>query len=537
MVPGRESGRGSTLSTVVVMLCTAASRVFGYVRQALFSFYFGASGAADAMNAVFNIPNNLRKLFAEGAFSSAFIPVLSTAIEEDPTGRRPRELVSSLAGFLLVVLVPLVALSLALPRAFVEVLLRFDDPGKVDVAVRLMRWMFNYILLVSLSALVMAVLNSHGKFTVPALSPLLFTAATVLSLLFFNGRLGILAMGVGVLAGGVLQLAFQLPSFHRLGYTLRPSLRFRNPDFLHTVKLWVPYLASASIVTINQFIATLFASGLEDGSVSAVANSVMFLQIPVGIFTTSVATVVFPKMSRQAAQGDTDGLRDSVSYGVRFILVLLIPSTILLALYGREIVAATMQRGRFTPEHTMMATRALIGYSVGLVSMGLYTFLLKFFNSLKTFVVPLVSAALIAVVDILLSLYLKETRLRVSGLAYANSIAFTAGTVLLVVLVRRKLGRVGLLSILGLAARALAGCVPMTALLIGVQRWKPDLWLRAGTVTGALAVAAVVAGCVVLTIAAYTLLRIPFLSDLLKRRYGSPPEGRHGSPPDARRKP
>jgi putative peptidoglycan lipid II flippase len=510
--------RGSTVSTVIVMLCTAASRVFGYVRQALFSFYFGASGAADAMNAVFNIPNNLRKLFAEGAFSSAFIPVLSTAITEDPSGRRPRELVASLSGFLLVVLLPLVGLSIAFPRLFVDVLLRFVDPGKIETAVRLMRWMFNYILLVSLSALVMAVLNSHGSFTVPALSPLLFTAATVLSLLFFNGRLGILAMGVGVLAGGVLQLAFQLPAFHRLGYSLRPSLRFRNPDFVRTVKLWVPYLASASIVTINQFIATLFASGLEDGSVSAVANSVMFLQIPIGIFTTSVATVVFPKMSRQAAQGDTAGLRESVSYGVQFILVLLIPSSILLALYGREIIAATMQRGRFTPGNTVMATRALIGYSVGLVAMGMYTFLLKFFNSLKSFVVPLVSAAFIAAVDILLSLYLKDTRLRVSGLAYANSIAFAAGTVLLAVLARRKLGKIGLGPILSVVGRSLVGCLPMTALLIAAQRFLPDLWLRAGSFGGTLAVAGVAAGCVVLTVAAYAALRIPFLSDLLKRR-------------------
>ncbi len=527
--PAAAASRGSTLSTVVVMLCTAASRLFGYVRQALFSFYFGASGAADAMNAVFSIPNNLRKLFAEGAFSSAFIPVLSTAIEEDPTGGRPRALVASLTGFLLLVLLPLVAVSLAAPRVLVTVLLRFDDPGRIEVAVRLMRWMFNYILLVSLSALVMAVLNSHGRFTVPALSPLLFTAATVLSLLFFNGRVGILAMGIGVLAGGILQLAFQLPAFHRLGYSLRPSLRFRNPDFLRTVKLWVPYLASASIVTINQFIATLFASGLDDGSVSAVANSVMFLQIPVGIFTTSVATVVFPRMSRQAAQGDTEGLRESVSYGVRFILVLLIPSTVLLTLYGREIIAATMQRGRFTPGHTMMATRALIGYSVGLVSMGLYTFLLKFFNSLKTFLVPLVSAAAIAVVDILLSLYLKETRLRVSGLAYANSIAFTVGTVLLAVLVRRRLGRIGLLSILGLAARAAAGCVPMAILLVAVQRWKPDLWMHAGSFGGALAVTGVVAACVVLTVCAYALLRIPFLADLLRRRRGGPPGARSTS--------
>ncbi|HUJ75562.1 MAG TPA: murein biosynthesis integral membrane protein MurJ, partial [bacterium] len=363
------AGRQSTVSTVIVMLCTAGSRLFGYVRQALFNYYFGGSGAADAINAVFNIPNNLRKLFAEGAFSSAFIPVLSTTLAEDASGLRPRELVRTLVALQLLVLVPLVAFSLAFPRLIVTGLLTFSDPDKIAVGVQLMRWMFNYILLVSLSALVMAVLNSHGKFTVPALSPLMFTLATVLSLLFFHGRLGVLAMGVGVFVGGILQLACQLPALRRLGYRMAPSFQLTNPDFGRTARLWLPYLASASIVTINQFFAQYFASGLEDGSVSAITNSVMFLQIPIGIFTTSVATVTFPAMSRQAAQGQTRALRDTVAYGVKFLLVLLVPSAVLLCLFGREIIAAAVQRGRFTPAATLMAARALTGYALGLVSM------------------------------------------------------------------------------------------------------------------------------------------------------------------------
>ena len=515
------NSRVSTVQTVIVMLCTAGSRLFGYVRQALFSYYFGASGAADAMNAVFSIPNNLRKLFAEGAFSSAFIPVLSTTIEEDPSGERPRALVRTLVAFLLLVLLPLVGLSLAFPRFFVELLLRFSDPQKIDVSARLMRWMFNYILFVSLSALAMAVLNSHGRFTVPALSPLLFTAATVLSLLFFNGKLGILAMGVGVLAGGILQLAFQVPSLRRQGYRLRPSFSLRNPDFLRTAKLWAPYLASASIATINQFVATLFASGLEDGSVSAIANSVMFLQIPIGIFTTSIATVVFPKMSRQAAQGDRQGLGDSVSYGMQFLIVLLVPSTVLLCLFGREIIAATMQRGRFSPQNTLMAARALTGYAIGLLGMGLYAFLQKLFNSLKSFVVPLASAGVIAVVDIGLSLILKETPLRVSGLAYANSISFAAGTVLLVTLARRRLGAIGLAPILSIAGKSILGTLPMTALLVLLRRLQPDLWMQGGSARGTLLIAAVVAACLLLTLLSYLALRMPFLSELLHRRKGT----------------
>ena len=515
--PAAES-RSRTLTTMLVMACTAASRLFGYVRQALISIYFGDAGAADAMNAVFTIPNNLRKLFAEGAFSSAFIPVLSSTVAEDPTGKRSRDLVRTLVAFQLVVLLPFVALSLIFPRVFVDLFTPFKDPAKVEMGIQLMRWMFNYILLVSFSALVMAVLNTHGNFTVPALSPLMFTLATVLSLFFFHGSLGVVAQGVGVLAGGILQLLCQLPAFRRQGYAFRPSFDFHNSDFIKTARLWVPYLASASIVAINQYIATIFASGLEDGSVTAIANSVMFLQIPLGIFMTSVATVLFPRMSRQAVDDDTEGLRGSVSYGMQFILVLLVPSAVLLCIFGREIIAATIQRGHFRPQGTFMAARALTGYGIGLVSMGLYTFLQRLFNSFKSFIVPIASAALIAVIDIVLSLILKETPLRVSGLAYANSIAFTVGMITLAVLARRRLGGFGMKAIAATFGKSVLGSLPMAVLLLLFQRWKPELWMHGGGLQATLLIAAAVVAGVGLTLLMYVALRIPFLTDLFRKR-------------------
>jgi putative peptidoglycan lipid II flippase len=514
----RQAEQRSSLSAAIVMVCTAGSRLFGYVRQALFSYYFGASGAADSLNAVFNIPNNLRKLFAEGAFSSAFIPVLSSTIEEDPSGARARTLASTLAAFLAIVLLPLVGLSIAFPRLFVGTLLRFSDPAKVAVAAQGMQWMFNYILLVSLSALVMAVLNSHSKFTVPALSPLLFTLATVLSIVLLNGRFGILSMGIGVLVGGILQLAIQIPSLRRQGYSVRLDFRFSNPDFARTIHLWLPYLASASIPTITQFFAQLFASGLEDGSVSAIVNSVMFLQIPIGIFTASINTVLFPRMSRQATRSDREGLRGSVSYGIESLIVLLIPSTVLLCLFGKEIIAAALQRGHFTGPATLMAARALTGYAVGLLCMGIYTFLQRLFYSLKSFSVPLVSAAFVAAIDIALSLVLKETPLRVSGLAYANSIAFTAGVLMLAVVARRRLGGIGLRGIAAALGKSVLGSIPMAVFLLLFLSWKPDIWVGGGSIGGVAWIAAATLVSVALTLAVYVVLKVPFLADVIARR-------------------
>ena len=187
-------------------------------------------------------------------------------------------------------------------------------------------------------------------------------------------------------------------------------------------------------------------------------------------------------------------------------------------LNGREIIAAAVQRGRFTPAATLMAARALTGYALGLLSMGIYTFLLKLFNSYKSFIVPLASAGSIAVLDIVLSLILKETPLRVSGLAYANSIAFTAGTIMLLVLARRRLGRLGGRKMVVTFAKSAAGSIPMAVLLVAFLQWKPDLWVHGGALrsTGLIAAACVVS--IGLTVVMYLVLRVPYLTDLVRRR-------------------
>jgi putative peptidoglycan lipid II flippase len=287
------------------------------------------------------------------------------------------------------------------------------------------------------------------------------------------------------------------------------------------VKLWVPYLASASIFTVNQFVANFFASGLEDGSVSALANAIMFLQIPIGIFTASVTTVVFPRMSRQAALGDTEGLRGSLGYGIEFLAVLLVPSAVLLSLFGKEIISVALQRMSFKAANTLMASRVLTGYAVGLLSMGLYNFCQRFFYSLKEFRTPILSAVLVAVVDLILSLWLKETRLRVSGLAVANSVAFTAGLVYLLVVARRRIRRIGATRIGVTLMKAVASSVPMAAFLLVFLRLKGDIWSAGSSFRSLGWVAGAVVAAVLLTLGSFTVLRVSIVMDLVRRRRAS----------------
>ncbi|MCX7028940.1 MAG: murein biosynthesis integral membrane protein MurJ [Spirochaetes bacterium] len=507
-----------TLSTIIVMACTAASRLFGYVKMALITAFFGATGSADVINAIFLVPNSLRKLFAEGAFSAAFIPVLSSTLADDPSGDRARRLVRSLSAFLIAALTPLVVLSLAAPDLLLRLLLDFPDPAKVPLARSLLRWEFNYILPVSLGALAMAVLNSHGRFTVSALSPLVFSLGVILCLVFLRAPLGPVSMGVGVLAGGLLQLAVQLPSLRRLGYGLAPAFRFSDPAFRKTLALWLPFVASASVFTLNQFVAQRFASGLEDGSVSALQNAITVMNLPIGIFTASVMTVLFPKLSAQAARSDTGGLRATVAYGFEFLLALLVPASAALALFGREIIAIAFQRGKFTPADTLMTHPVLVGYAAGLAALSLYQFLQRLFYSLKDFRTPLASAMLVAVVDIGLSLWLKETTLRAAGLAVANSVAFTAGFIFLAIIARRRIGAYGAARILTGAGKAVAASLPLAGLLAASRMLWPDLWRAGGTLVNAGRIVGILALAALATLAMFALLRMPFATELLRFR-------------------
>ena len=264
---------GTVVSTIIVMGSTLASRLLGFVRIAAIGAVFGATGEADVLNLVFNIPNNLRKLLAEGALSSAFLPVLTRSHEEDPGGTASRELVRRLVGFQLLVLVPLILASILFSQQIVDVILDFPQTERQLLAGRLFRWIILYILFISIAAVFMGTLNSHSRFLVASLTPLLFSISVITSVLLLHQRLGIFAIVVGVIVGGVAQILVQIPAIRRLGYTALPRFDLSSPRFRRVMRQWLPVVSTASVFTINQQIAFYFASGLADGSGSALSNA------------------------------------------------------------------------------------------------------------------------------------------------------------------------------------------------------------------------------------------------------------------------
>ncbi|MBI9100804.1 MAG: murein biosynthesis integral membrane protein MurJ [Spirochaetales bacterium] len=438
-----ESLQSSTKSTMVVSSMTMISRLLGFVRVAVISAIFGAGQVADVINLTFNIPNNLRKLLAEGALSSAFIPVLSESIVKDETGNESRKIVRSIMAFQLIILIPLCILAILFAKPLINIFLaEFTEVWQVNLSVNLFRWFINYLILISISAVLMGVINSHHRFFIPSITPVLFSVFVISSILIFSPLIGPYAMVLGVLLGGVAQILFQTPSYLRLGYDYRLNFHFSDPVFKRILKQWLPVVASSSVFTITQVVAYRFSSGLEEGSTSALSNAIVFWQLPMGIFSASITTVLFPKMSRQSALDDFDGLRESIQYGVRFLLVFLIPSAVFLILFGEHTIELALQRGEFTAENTNMTAHVLITYSLGLFSVGLFNFLQRFFYSFKNYRIPFYVSLFTGCFDIILSLILKETSLRVSGLAAANTIAFSTGALLFFILMLKKLKKV-----------------------------------------------------------------------------------------------
>ncbi len=485
VIEEQKTNRKSTKNTLLVMVFTAVSRLLGFVRIAVVGSIFGATGTADVLNSVFTIPNNLRKLMAEGALSSAFIPTLAEAVTKGPTESRQKKVVSNLIAFQVIVLVPFCILSIIFARPLMEsVLVDFSRAEQVELAIRLFRWFISYLFLISISAALMGTLNVHGRFVIPAITPVLFSLSVISSIMFLHKSLGVFSMVIGVLAGGILQIIFQYPQFKKYGYSLRPDFSFRNPDFKRIIKNWLPVVATASIFTINEQVAIRFATRLETGRTSALHYALVFFQVPFGIFSASITTVLFPRMSRQASLEDREGLRDSIQYGIRFLCITLVPSALLLCVLGKEIISVAMFRGQFTLEDTIRTASILSAYSIGLFSVGGFTFLQRFNYSMHNYRVPFIFSAAVAAVDIALSLWLKETALRVVGLAVANTAAFSIGFLFLIFLAWKKLGSLRGKKILFTLVKTCIALIPVIIFLVIFQYASGDWWTEGSSLRG-----------------------------------------------------
>lgn len=363
------SNSGLLGSSFVVSIGTMLSRVLGLVRDVVLANLLGAAPNADAFFVAFKIPNFLRRLFAEGAFSQAFVPVL-TETREQGSHEAVRHLVDRVAGVLGGSLFVLTALAMVMaPWVALIFAPGFSrDVAKLALTADLIVWTFPYLLLISLTGFCGAILNTYGRFAVPAYTPVLLnlsliTAAVVWAPMMPEPALG-LAMGVTL--AGVVQLLFQLPSLRALKLTPRPVWDTKDEGVRKILMLMVPALFGVSVSQINLLFDTVLASLLPDGSVAWLYYSDRLTELPLGVFAIAIATVILPTLSALNTRAEPEEFSQTLAWAMRNVLLIAVPATVALWLLAEPILATLFQYGAFTDRDVEMAAASLRAYTVGL---------------------------------------------------------------------------------------------------------------------------------------------------------------------------
>jgi putative peptidoglycan lipid II flippase len=407
-------------SASIVSLFTLASRITGLVRELLMAAMFGASAMTDAFNVAFRIPNLLRRLFAEGAFSQAFVPVLAASKERDgaaATGLLVNKVATVLAWALVLVSVVGVAAAPLLVYAMASGLQQ--NPQAFESASFMTRLMFPYIACMSLVALASGVLNTWRKFAVPAATPVLLNlcmiaAAWLLAPWFkTRGIEPIYAMAVGVMAGGVVQLLVQIPALRALGLLPRISLRWadvktawRDDGTQNILRLMLPALLGVSVAQISLLINTQIASHLPTGSVSWLTYADRLMEFPTAMLGVALGVVLMPQLAAAKAANDTQKYSDMIDWGMRLVVLLAVPSAVALLTFAQPLVAVLYHYGVFKDADVPQVAQALMGYGFGLIGLVAIKVLAPAYYAKQDIKTPVKIAVLVLVFTQVLNYFL-----------------------------------------------------------------------------------------------------------------------------------
>jgi putative peptidoglycan lipid II flippase len=444
---------------------TLASRVLGFGRDMVVALAFGAGPVTDAFFVAFRIPNILRRLLAEGALSTAVIPVFTEYAVAHPREALIRMLRAVLAGALLVLGITSLVGMAAAPWLVAVIAPGFaSDPGQHALAALLTRVMFPYLLLVGVAALAMGVLNSQGRFFAAALGPAVLNVGMIAAVLVLAARLDppILSLALGVLVGGVGQLLVQLPSLRRVGLLVGPSAELGHPAIRRMARLLVPAVFGLAAVQVMVFVNTLLASLLPAGSISFLYYADRVMEFPLGVFGIALASASLPAMSRQAAAGDTQGVAATLNFTLRLAAYVSMPATVGLVLLSVPITRLLFERGRFGPTDTEATAAALVWYALGLAGFAGARIAAQAFYAIGAPGMAVRLGAL-AIAANLVAAVLLMGPMGHPGLAAASSLGAYVNLGGLLWVARRRFGPLGGRALLRSVARTALACLPLAA--------------------------------------------------------------------------
>lgn len=457
-------------------LVTVVSRVSGYVRDKTLAFALGAGGFYDAFVVAFTIPNTFRALLAEGALHAAFIPTLNRLLGTDDGEYDARDLVRSLIASMLVILAIVVGLGVLFAPWLVRIFALGFPPDRLTLAVLMTRIMFPYLALISLAALCQGVLNSHDRFLIPAVTPVLLNLSIVGAGVLVSRGIGsphrVLAMSV--LIGGTLQLVVQAVVLPRLGYSLIPMWRrLFGRDVRRVLLLMLPGIPVLGINQINQLVSRTFASLTGTGGVTFTFNAYRITELVFGVLVVQLTTVLLPTLARDVGR-DEDSARETLNDTLSLIVFVTLPSALVLALASRPIIGVLFGGGKYTAEHVAMTGVTLSAYAFGLIGLAVAKVMANAFYARQDTRTPVVGAAASLIVFVT-GCALLSPSLGAPGIGLANTAAVSVYAATLLVLFRRRHGLHGVGRIVRPIIRFTVASVVLVGWLLLAGPWLDDV--------------------------------------------------------------
>ena len=507
-----RNNRLNTKAAGIIGIAVMCSRLLGLLREQIFAALFGGGMAMDAFTAAFRIPNLLRDLFAEGALSTAFVTTFSKTIARggDEDAWRLADKVATMTALLLGLLC---ALGMVFSDQLVHLLAPGFDPEKAALTAHLTRIMFPFILLVSVAALVMGMLNAKNHFGVPAMASSFFNIGSIVfgvALGFWIdphfGARALIGLAFATVIGGALQLVVQLPSLSRLGYRFRPDFHWRDPGVKAILLLMGPAVIAASTTQVNVLVNSMFASRLGDGAIFWLAVAFRLMQLPLGLFGVALGTVTLPLLSRLVVAGRMDAFRSELARAMRWALLLTLPAMVGLMMLAGPIISVLYQHGKFNAYQAGEAAGALRFYAIGLAGYAALKVLVNAFYALERRKTPMLVSMLAVGLNLLLNwIFTYRLGWGHRGLAFSTGCIATINFLLLYFLMQAQLKGLESRRLLVLLAKIAVAGAALVAVCAASSHWLLADWPHQALLPkiGALALTVVVgsavfAGCGIL---------------------------------------
>lgn len=522
-----SSNKSTTIarSAGTVGIAVMLSRILGLVREQVFAVFFGAGTANDAFVVAFRIPNLLRDLFGEGALSAAFVTVFAH-YDQNKDSKQTWVLASNVLIFFGMTLSLITLVAIFFSDYIVSLLApEFSSiPGKTELTSLLTKIMMPFLVCISLSAVVMGILNTKKRFFIPALASSFFNLGSIVGGVSFAlilpkwGYPAIVGMAIGTLIGGALQLAIQIPTLMKCGFRFYPRLNLSDPGLTRILKLMIPAIIGLSATQINIFINTNFASSCQEGSVSWLQYAFRLVQLPIGVFGVAIGIVAMPLLARHAAKNDIKGLRGVFSSSLTMVFCMTIPASAGLFILSEPIIRLIFERGAFTSMDTLATAQALSLYSIGLFAYSSNKVLVPVFYALEQTKYPVI-ASFVAICTNIVFINLSIDYFQHRAIALSVSITMLINFIFLSAILYKKLDGFPIKHLVIAALKILTATSLMSLFLILSKKYFSQ-WLNgnllqiASSLLGIIIVAVILYGLVIYT------LKLTEFSDIVTKIKG-----------------